>query len=578
MSSFDRLKEELSSSSQLPPQMDLLTVDLQGLAEQMTLVEQRFFDAVTVPDLLQNAWSKKSNALSIWIAHSNLMSRWVASRILQLPKKRDRAKLISRFIKLAENLRKLNNYSAMVTIFLALSMDCIARLRKTWDAGAGALTMQLMKLSDSIKPLGNFSAYREDLKNSQAPCIPYMAVLLRDLVTLEEIVKDVERPISSPRQKSPRASVRSTASDANEEILNFQNLAMIMRVVQSQFARFKKSRYQFLSDSKIYVELLRPDAFELLPEDSLGDVSIRLEPDKIRPARAITTIPPAPTSRRAAAASIALTVDVTQKSTVYGVRSQLGSSPPSSPTASVAERLGLSSPRSTPSAPWKRHLNALSIQLENAALSLSSAGKLKASQAVNFVVEHVANSLRLADSPTSARKDHSRVRSTGSDEDNSTLAAIFEAEDLIFEKLPQLKHSWVNSFETEDTDASAYSLSKHRFVVYHSIVLQILSVAVSVVNQEQMELSKAVRRVAITGASDASDSSPILSVAYSITFKDLSSSVPAAADSEIINLLSPSASKYFYNWHGSVVVRTTPRGVTKVQLSLSVPVKALKKD
>lgn len=593
LSSFERLKEELGAPLHDLPRIDLLTVDLQVLAEQLTVVEQRFFDAVTVPDLLRSAWSKKTNALSIWITHSNHLSRWVASRILQTPSKRDRAKLVGRFMKLTEHLRKLSNFSTMVTIFLALSLDCIARLRKTWEAGAGTLNLQLLKLNESIRPLSNFSSYREDLKNAQSPCIPYMAVLLRDLVTLEEIVKEVELP-NSPRNGLGGSSGvggsgnggasgvgADSASPANsprpgEDVFNFPHLSTIMRVVQSQFARFKKTRHQLAADPKLYLELLRPDAFELIAENELGEFSVRLEPEKARASRSLSTVPPPSTPTRRTATSLGLTVDVNSKA-VYGVRSQMSpTSPPTSPTQSVAERLGLSSPRSPPLLPWRRHLSNLAIQMENACLSLNASGKPKAAQFAQLLLEHFTNILRQSDSPRSRSREHSRVLSAGNDEDGSAvpLNTLLDLSELISGCLADLKFKWIALADSEE-DLSQYYLSKHRSVVFESTLLQLLTASLETLNPANSAPSKAVRRVAVTPASDSEG--PTMSFVLQLKFQDLPALAPTVED-DIMTLLSPSASKYFHNWRGAYVVKSYPNGLTKFHLELTTPIRKHRQD
>lgn len=79
-----------------------------------------------------------------------------------------------------QRCRALNNFSSLSAIVTALSSSVIKRLHLTWAAAARSTHLDdLAKLNDAP---GNFSAYREALKDVDSSCVPFMAMFLTEIV------------------------------------------------------------------------------------------------------------------------------------------------------------------------------------------------------------------------------------------------------------------------------------------------------------------------------------------------------------------------------------------------------------
>jgi hypothetical protein len=421
---------------------DLLSVDLHTLASQMTLVEQRFMEAVSVPDLMKSAWTKRDTAVSSWVSHSNDISRWLASRILQQPKRKDRAKLISRLIRLAEMLKDLNNFSSMLTVFLTLSMECVSRLRKTWDWNNQILLDQFAKLKEDIRPMQNFSGYRDLLKKALAPCIPYLAVLMRDMVMLEEV-------LSQP----------PSDSDQTESLFNFSHLETVTRVLHSQFVQFSKARFSFEEDPLLYREILNPTAFDLIDEDALMDTAKQVEPDKSKSLRQ-HSLPRLEVNLKRSASSTSSSEPSVRSYTEYGVRSMVTPRSLASPRAESKSSSNF----------WKRQATLFASACESAASALSDVGKLRVAQTALSLSDLFAASLKGGDSPVSSERFRPSTALDGAEVDVVSIPSFVKDMTCLLSQISELRCSWESTHATSTFKAWFVTMDNTYLII--AIVMQ----------------------------------------------------------------------------------------------------------
>jgi son of sevenless-like protein len=70
-----------------------------------------------------------------------------------------------------QECRKLRNFSSMAAIISALQSDAVQRLTKTKKEVPDRLMAGLEKL---VRPDNNFQSYQAALKESAAPCVPWL--------------------------------------------------------------------------------------------------------------------------------------------------------------------------------------------------------------------------------------------------------------------------------------------------------------------------------------------------------------------------------------------------------------------
>lgn len=93
------------------------------------------FQKIQPKECLAQAWNKNKTAapnICEMIHRTNTVVLWVAHQILENKKEDKRAKAIRKFIKVAHELRKLNNFNGLKEIIGGLRSVPIMRLKKTW--------------------------------------------------------------------------------------------------------------------------------------------------------------------------------------------------------------------------------------------------------------------------------------------------------------------------------------------------------------------------------------------------------------------------------------------------------------
>jgi hypothetical protein len=249
MVGLDSLRSDLDLLSyELPRKIDFMTIDLQTFAEQMTLVDQRYFESLSIADFFGEGYKKTpSHPASLWIEHCNTLSQWFASTVVQIGEARDRAIMIDRFVKLGTILWDIGNFSGAVTIYLTLCLNCIAKLKKEWSR-IPQLSERFEQFENQIRPMNNFAGYRAALKARIGPTIPYLAILMKDIIVMEETMK-------------------FTKEDGTAWF-SIEGLDTLTQVVDSQFVQLQSRKYHFEMQSSLFKEILNPSKSGLISLDT----------------------------------------------------------------------------------------------------------------------------------------------------------------------------------------------------------------------------------------------------------------------------------------------------------------------
>jgi hypothetical protein len=163
------------------------------IARQMTLIEFRIFSKLKGSELLNQAWNreklkyKSPNVLDL-ISRANRISFWVASCVVWHTKLADRAKCITKFIQVCQQLNQLHNYNSLIAIIAGLNISSVSRLKFSWAQVDKHSQEALKKLQAIFDPSSSYKVYRNIHKNatSKGPCLPYIATPLSDLTFTED--------------------------------------------------------------------------------------------------------------------------------------------------------------------------------------------------------------------------------------------------------------------------------------------------------------------------------------------------------------------------------------------------------
>ncbi|KAJ3181126.1 hypothetical protein HDU85_003831 [Gaertneriomyces sp. JEL0708] len=169
-----------------------LDLDNEAIAQQLNVLESEIFRKIQPRDLLQHIWSRQykgrhAASVAASISHFNFISSWVATRVLSQKKLKARAKVLGKFMKIAQVLRNNNNYNSLMAVLAGINSAAVLRLRQTFKLLRSRQSyrnyLALEKLMSSER---SFHYYRQSLKRSELPCIPYLGVFLRDLLYIDE--------------------------------------------------------------------------------------------------------------------------------------------------------------------------------------------------------------------------------------------------------------------------------------------------------------------------------------------------------------------------------------------------------
>jgi len=166
------------------------------IARQLTLIDWELFSSIEMLGLLQVAWEKtklqhRAIPVTRYMNRINSLSRWTASFILIHPQPSVRCEILKKFLLVATELQKLNNYNSLGGIIVGINLSAISRLKQT----KGLLGKKYVKIWEDfdnlIIPSGSYKNYRAAVKNLVPPLIPYFTVYLSDLAFIDEGNPDI---------------------------------------------------------------------------------------------------------------------------------------------------------------------------------------------------------------------------------------------------------------------------------------------------------------------------------------------------------------------------------------------------
>ncbi|PRP84930.1 hypothetical protein PROFUN_07584 [Planoprotostelium fungivorum] len=180
---------------QLPPRPKkvsdavFLLSDPKEIAKQMTLISEELFYPITGRLLVTQTWSDKGSdtcqSVKEFTDRFNDVAMWVATEIVASGNMSQRREIISRFIEVAASLHKMRNFSDFIAVMAGLNHWCVSRLKKTWEGVSSKSKKDLNALE------GHSPAYTKVLRNdhngAEAPAIPYLGLLVGDLIRLNEV-------------------------------------------------------------------------------------------------------------------------------------------------------------------------------------------------------------------------------------------------------------------------------------------------------------------------------------------------------------------------------------------------------
>eukprot|EP01090_Pellita_catalonica_P002711 TRINITY_DN12286_c0_g1_i1.p1 TRINITY_DN12286_c0_g1~~TRINITY_DN12286_c0_g1_i1.p1 ORF type:complete len:355 (+),score=31.60 TRINITY_DN12286_c0_g1_i1:201-1265(+) len=247
---------KVNTRLQLPKKLSLFELDEEEIARQITMMIWKIYPKITYTEFLGNPWSRekthhKCPHLLEMVEIFNSISAWVSTAIVVTPSARQRAKVMTKFIKVANHLRDMNNYHAVTAIVSGVNNSSVLRLKWTRAKVHKRFLTSLKSLEDLVSMEGSFKNYRQALKGSAEPCIPYIGVYLTDLTFVED-----------------------GNADTIDGLINFSKRRFVYKII-ALIRRYQAKQHDFAIVPPIQAWL---ETAHTLDDNSLYTMSLQAEP------------------------------------------------------------------------------------------------------------------------------------------------------------------------------------------------------------------------------------------------------------------------------------------------------------
>lgn len=166
----------------------------EAIARELTRIDWIMFSSIRPRDLVRhvsmNAEDKKKfkslENVTRMTDHFNHVHFLVQHYILMRDKHRHRALMLEKWMKVARELRKLNNYNSLGAVLAGINSTAVHRLAATREFVPQQANLDFMKLEILMGQSQSYKCYRLAWDNSPRERLPYLPLHRRDLVTTSE--------------------------------------------------------------------------------------------------------------------------------------------------------------------------------------------------------------------------------------------------------------------------------------------------------------------------------------------------------------------------------------------------------
>lgn len=166
----------------------------ESIARELTRIDWIMFSSIRPRDLIRhvsmNAEDKKKfkslENVTRMTDHFNHLHFLVQHYILMRDKHRHRALMLEKWMKVARELRKVNNYNSLGAVLAGINSTAVHRLAATRELVPQQANLDYMKLEILMGQSQSYKCYRLAWDNSARERLPYLPLHRRDLVTASE--------------------------------------------------------------------------------------------------------------------------------------------------------------------------------------------------------------------------------------------------------------------------------------------------------------------------------------------------------------------------------------------------------
>lgn len=164
------------------------------VAKWFELFDQHMLVAVQRREFFNRNWTRtdimntQSPNIVRMVNMFNLRSYWVSSSVLREKDENKVPKILTFFIQLGDECRRLRNFYAVFSITMGLCLGPVFRLSHLWRRLSDQSKSDFDNLKTMCHPFLNSQFYRNIYQQALGDClVPNVAILLKDCFLLEEI-------------------------------------------------------------------------------------------------------------------------------------------------------------------------------------------------------------------------------------------------------------------------------------------------------------------------------------------------------------------------------------------------------
>jgi hypothetical protein len=258
--------------------LSILELDPVEIARQLTILECKNFCKIKPFDLFGRDFTKSRitpgsscQSIKLMSQTSTNVTNMVIRHILSDQQPKLRAKTLKFYIKLAEECCNLRNYNTLMAIVCGLNSTPISRLKKTWKL----INQKYHLIFENLKTLTdtnrNYFTYRNLVKSSPTPCLPFLGLYLTDLTFTDD-----GNPAFKPHPMEQTDNKRSKMVNFSKCLKTFNLIKEILRF-QSPYNLIEVVEVQDLISAELDVTKCRR-GLATNDIDFLYHKSLRLEP------------------------------------------------------------------------------------------------------------------------------------------------------------------------------------------------------------------------------------------------------------------------------------------------------------
>jgi hypothetical protein len=156
------------------------------LAQVLTAIDSELFNAIQPQHLMRPTESGHASSVKKMSDWNNQVTTWVIETILAEHDIRKRGNILKSYVRVAEKLYSLNNFNSLMAVLSGLNSSAISRLNETWCVVSTQFRTIFDHLNQTFDPKKNFLIYRNKLKDTPPPCIPFFGIYLTDLTFIHQ--------------------------------------------------------------------------------------------------------------------------------------------------------------------------------------------------------------------------------------------------------------------------------------------------------------------------------------------------------------------------------------------------------